>query len=303
VQIRPQIKFKTFLERNDRYVASTAGSVEIMPPGLYAYDMNNDGMHFIPKETPADQIVLDEQQTFVINRLKVFMASREKYQAMRISHKRAFLLYGPPGTGKTTIIRALCSEIEQMGGYSFELRSAGELRYAIQAIREINQAAAPILIFKEDIEDESTILELLDGTMVLDNVLFVFTTNNINDISRRIKNRPSRIDEKILVDWPTLDMRRAYIAAMYPDLSQGMLTELAAVTERISMAHLKEIVIQRTVFNETFDRVNQMADQFRQDCADNGEVYEPNEKKGAALKAHTTFMQKVVNSALGKAFR
>ncbi len=59
-----------------------------------------------------DSVVLKAgQKESILEDLRRFFASRERYETLGIPWRRGYLLYGPPGTGKTSLVTALASEL------------------------------------------------------------------------------------------------------------------------------------------------------------------------------------------------
>jgi chaperone BCS1 len=59
-----------------------------------------------------DSVVLKAgQKDAVVEDLRRFFASHERYESLGIPWRRGYLLYGPPGTGKTSLVTALASEL------------------------------------------------------------------------------------------------------------------------------------------------------------------------------------------------
>lgn len=165
-----------------------------------------------------------------------FVNKRKWYDKNMIPYHYGIMLYGPSGTGKSTLIRAFISTyVEKLGLRNMEnplyLRSPSEM---LMNPNEINSDTKyPRIIIIEDIdatilkkrekvadnEEEyinnnlphfrsyqddtslSEILNKLDGLTNLENVIYVFTTNHIENLDPALV-RPGRIDKLIHVDLP-----------------------------------------------------------------------------------------------------
>ncbi len=227
---------------------------ELLPPG--AYDVRHDDMMgtiFTAEPYDNDKPIGLEGTTLeILAEIKNFLGKRQVYKKFGFSHKRGYLLHGPPGCGKSTFLRQLQTDfVGQFGGLVLtgdpilgteELRAKGDIR--------------PILMLAEDIERylssfEERVLEFLDGAAKLDNFVIVATTNFLDKIPARIKNRPSRIDRVVEVGYPPESARYGYLAALGVELVNAR--EIAQMTAGLSMAHLKEIVIATHCLNQPLE--------------------------------------------------
>jgi chaperone BCS1 len=155
-----------------------------------------------------------------------------------IPYHYGIMLYGPSGTGKSTLIRAFISTyVEKLGLRNMEnplyLRSPSEMLMnpndmsfsdtKYPRIIIIEDIDATILKKREKKEEEnnnnnneyrpyfqqsyqddtslSEILNKLDGLTNLENVIYVFTTNHIENLDPALV-RPGRIDKLIHIDLP-----------------------------------------------------------------------------------------------------
>ena len=133
-------------------------------------------------------------------------------------------------------------------------------------IRKIEKER-PILCIIEDLDlviekfGEDTFLNFLDGLNSVDNVVYIATTNNINNISDRIKNRPSRFDVLYEIKKPTVKDAQMYFTSMIlpEDKDIYAIPKLAKDTKGFSMAHLREtfisLYIMKSDYTETIERL------------------------------------------------
>lgn len=225
-----------------------------LAPGTYAYMMNQRaGYDFKPVAMPTNAVVsLDEQQEAVMREVRTFWQSEQLYRDMGIPWKRGILLHGPPGAGKTTIIRQLVAELVAANGLAVLFGHPQQFIPALGVLRKV-QPEARILVIVEDVDKwqdsaENYLLDAMDGLASMDRVLFIATTNYVDKVPPRLKDRPSRIDSQLYVGYPSEVTRRAYIVSLLPLGARMAVDELVKQTGDMSIAHVKEAVIRFQVF-------------------------------------------------------
>lgn len=136
----------------------------------------------------------------------------------------------------------------------------GVANYVLHAIRE-REPERPIICIFEDLDilinayGDSEFLKLLDGEYKVDNVVYIATTNYLNQIHKRIRSRPSRFDEVIEIPMPMQETREAYLRHLLSidKLDEKQLTEWVDQTDGLSIAHLKELFISVKVLDNTLE--------------------------------------------------
>jgi SpoVK/Ycf46/Vps4 family AAA+-type ATPase len=185
------------------------------------------------------------------------MDSKEEYERYGLTYKRGILMYGEPGTGKTSIIRMLHQQLQEQNVICvYSGRHVQSLVIALQMIRSV-EPDRMVVVFAEDLEDlarheEESMLALLDGELEIGNVVFVATTNHLDRIPDRIKNRPSRFDIKIEIGVPSAEERRAYIVSRFKGVDDNFhghkIDRMVEETEGMTFAAIKELFILVMVY-------------------------------------------------------
>jgi hypothetical protein len=241
---------------------SSFPTVKGLPAGQYTINFSNaHGYYFIKSDVKTDDIfILEDSVTDdVMSAMQTFWNKEDKYREFGFLWKRGVLLYGPPGTGKTCTVQLLAAEVEKLGGISVYIDNPSYFE-GLKTLRSI-EPKKPLVIILEDIDSiineygESEVLSMLDGEMQLDNVVFVATTNYIDLLPGRLKNRPSRFDIIRKINFPSASNRGSYLAHKNPRLVKGAdeLNVWVEATEGFSIAHLKELIISVECLDVPFE--------------------------------------------------
>jgi chaperone BCS1 len=171
----------------------------------------------ILKAGEKDQLIRD---------IEKFRRSRERYRLLGVPYHRGYLLYGPPGTGKTSLVSAMAARFE-LHIYAINLSSFTD-RSLTTAMNDVPPNS--VILFEdidcmksgkarlipeetpdksganrnEDNKDAlpdlgvtlSGLLNVLDGFSAPENVLFVMTSNVVENLDPALL-RPGRIDYKL----------------------------------------------------------------------------------------------------------
>ena len=188
---------------------------------------------------------------FFVRELTKFRDSREAMLAAGIPHKLTMLLHGSPGSGKTSLIRALGTEFHydvyslNLGGLfnPTELVKAFSTvpKRSILLLEEIDNshwvsaragmADKTAASSKADNEDAlarerdsmradgglSTLLNLLDGVVALDELIIICTTNCAEILDKALV-RAGRIDFVVELPAPSMPAVREHMQYVWPAL-------------------------------------------------------------------------------------
>lgn len=266
-----KVQYSQWLKRGTSTFIPTDNSKtqKQLDPGVYNIRYTEGvGIWLHKKTLNLDEIVPlpSKEGDEVLDGIKTFWKRKDKFDEYGFTYKRGVLLYGVPGGGKTTIINQLSEHIvKEMNGLVFYISQTNELdlyyRFAGEILREIEPDRG-VLVILEDLEglcsykeNETTLLNILDGVNQINNVVYIATTNYISQISERLKNRPSRFDLRVEVKYPTPEARKIYFEhKLKPsDLEIYPIDKWVNATNEMTMAHLAELIKCVAVLGNDFD--------------------------------------------------
>lgn len=182
----------------------------------------------------------------VLADIERFWDSRELYEKHGVLYKRGILLYGPQGSGKTVTIKRVSDAVIARNGVVLHSGWPSQISTMIEMVRSV-EPDRPIVAVIEDIDtciahgQEANLLSLLDGEGSVTNIVYIGTTNYPDKLPPRVVNRPSRFDERIMIDMPSLSAREAYLRRITNNNPEC--DKWAKDTDGFSIAHLKELVV------------------------------------------------------------
>jgi chaperone BCS1 len=210
---------------------------------LYTY---NEGWDFVEGYAPRllDSVVLQRgEKEDLIDDVRAFRKSKQRYARLGIPYHRGYLLYGPPGTGKTSLVsalaahfglsiyavhltdftdRSLMNAVNQVPGNSVLLFEDIDCAKGGKA-RENANSALPTQAGKENAASNgvtlSGLLNVLDGFYAPANVLFVMTTNHIEVLDEALL-RPGRIDYRLYLGEATKQQKVDLYCRFFPKASE-----------------------------------------------------------------------------------
>jgi len=249
-------------KKKDRFYA-TLVTHEAIPSGVYESREDSDGNTYLREIAfPSDELILipGTPVDYVLNQIEEFWGREEFFKELGLVYKRGIIFYGPAGCGKTSIIRMLSNEIIKRGGIVLSITDIDNDQDTLLKLREI-ESNRPVMCIFEDIEKltenketESNVLSFLDGEKQIGNVINVATTNKPDLLEDRLLKRPGRFDLVIGLDPPVLEARRMYLQRLFKDhVNETSVDQMAAGTEGLGMAHLRELAVAMLAFGHSFD--------------------------------------------------
>ena len=264
-------------------------------PGLYKCGVRDDvGPCFQQLIIQTDELIQlpDMVCNDVIEQIEQFWSDKVK-EALRkrgFLHKRGILMYGEPGSGKTCTIQILVNMLIKMGGIAIYAEDPGVLSACLQLLRRIERDT-PVIVILEDFDTltdrdrrENNWLAVLDGEAQIDNVVFLATTNYIEQLDKRFVDRPSRFDVIVPVPMPTAKARAAYFRNKEPELTNDELYEWVQESVGFSIAHMKEMIQSIMCFGNTLeDTVNRLNHQRKRQYSNKDLEDEAKSSKGVGF--------------------
>ena len=224
---------------------------------------NHDGLVDLP----------DAAYERVVSELTLFSTpeTKKKFKDRGLLHKRSMILYGPPGTGKTCIVNKVAADVVSAGGIVLFNPDVRFLKDAFQQLSSIQPDIQTLVIFEEFDsyvqEFESELLSILDGEIQKDNVIYLATTNYIEEVPPRI-TRPGRFSSKIEVGMPTDAARQKFLEEK-SGLKKKELKEWLKVTEGFTIDELTECIKSVCCLNytleDTIERITKLKEEAAKD--------------------------------------
>ena len=237
-------------------------SVQRLGAGCYKANISPAIGVYLQEHTIHTDTILrlpDSKSDLIVKEIEHFTTLRPEFEKRGYLYKRGILLWGPPGSGKTCTLYILIQLIVgQMGGIALLVDSPDIAAQALRLVRKIEPERQIICII-EDLDvmvqsyGPSNYLALLDGESQVGNVVFVATTNYPEHLDRRFVDRPSRFDTVEYVGMPTSEARRFYITTKEPTLDVAVVEEMVSVSDGLSVAHLRELIILTQCFGKSVE--------------------------------------------------
>ncbi len=242
------------------YQVTEAPRVPRLPAGMYdvGYSMQN-GTFLQKADMRKDPLIRfpGSPTDDVLNDIEVFWERAEAFKAHEIPHKRGILLHGPPGSGKTCAIQLIARGVVERGGIVIMWNNRFLGGYRLVRFVEPDRH---IVVMMEDLDnilsnnDESDVLNILDGAENMHRVVFVSSTNYMERLEERVANRPSRFDRRVLIPHPNEEGRRMYLETLLRPGDTLDVAKYAKDTDGFSMAHIKELFVGTVLLGNDYDR-------------------------------------------------
>lgn len=238
-------------------------TVPIIPAGVYKFTLDDHGrLHVEKVKVITDDLIIlpDSANARVVAGMERFWQSKDRYVKRKLLYKRGVILWGPPGSGKTCTLQLLMKQLVDAGGIIIISGHPAVTVEGLKTVRRIEPVRNIITVF-EDIDEtidqygEHDLLALLDGESQISNVCNVATSNYPGKLGARIINRPSRFDERIYVGMPSAEAREVYLRNVAPEIDDKRLSQWVDDTDKMSVAHLKELAVAILCLDQNYDDV------------------------------------------------
>jgi len=214
---------------------------------------------------------LETQKALLQESLVAPLNYKETMNRLKLAPRKGILFFGSPGTGKTHLVRALvneCSRVSQKKYAFFQIKIPdlqskwiGEAEKNLQSIFEAAREFKPSIIMMDELDGlfsqrtqnersdynnglVNTLLSLLDGIEVNNDVFVIGATNRPNAIDAAVR-RPGRFDKEICFPLPNdqqrLEILKIHTKTWDPKVSDSVLQKVASQTARFSGADLKSV--------------------------------------------------------------
>lgn len=240
------------------------------------YGMNPDNFLFKKRDFVTDDIVdlPSPEYTKIINMFSHFMkdSTKKLYNDLKYIYKRSVLLYGRAGAGKSVCVNRVSRDVLAKGGIVLWGEDVYILKRALSALNNTQPDDLVMVVFEEfdslAKRYENDLLSLLDGQNQKNNIIYMCTTNFIDQIPKRLR-RPGRISMTVEVKLPIMEARKMFIenkcGKLLEHLTPEDVVELANATEGLTIDELKEFLQSVVIFKEDPDAVLERLKEFSED--------------------------------------
>lgn len=248
-------------------------------PGFYNIKFSDRyGWYMSKKDLFLDELfeLPNAYQESIIRDIKTFWQRKDYYKKYNYTYKRGLLLTGSAGCGKSSLVNLISFElINNYNGIVFQLFTSNDFENFINFVPKYFsniQVDTPIICIIEDIETlcmnnvvETELLNFLDGTSQLDNIVTIATTNYPEKLKDRLTNRPSRFDRKYEIKLPDSKTREFYFRKKLheDDLKNIDINYWVKETNGLTLAHLSEIIKSVCIIGNSFEEVIKIFDEMK----------------------------------------
>lgn len=255
-------KYNLFIETNDAFIPAKAeGTYKELPSGCYSPEFNQETgqVLFHKLKLNCDSIIdlPSKEYEYVTQGMRNFLkgSTKEKFVKEGFLYKRSVLLHGKPGTGKTVIVNRVTQEALSNNAIVLFNPYPGHLQHFFQALECTAPEKLTLVIFEEfddlaraGTSTEKALLSVLDGEVQKNNIIYLATTNYIDNIPLRMQ-RPGRFSSVVEVGFPSPEARVVYLKTK--KVPEELLKSWVDTTDGFSIDELKETVLAVKCLDES----------------------------------------------------
>lgn len=256
-------KYNLFVETNDKFIPfKVEGTHKELPSGSYNPRINNDTGHveFHKIKLTSDDIIdlPSKEYDYVLSQMRHFLkpSTKEAYIQEGFVYKRSVLLHGKPGTGKTCIVNRVVKEALKNNAIVLFNPDPSAIESFYEALDQTAPDKLTLVIFEEfdgyAREYEQELLSVLDGEVQKNNVIYLATTNYLDQVPMRMQ-RPGRFSSVVEVHFPNTEARAAYLNNKH--VNKQDLSNWVNITDGFSIDEIKETVLAVKCLGEPLDIV------------------------------------------------
>lgn len=258
--------FSIWIVDGDQYTpAVSIRKLNKLPSGVYKVCYQDDSYHVNKIQLNTDEIYTFTKSftSRILEEIDSFWGKADLYKQNNLIHKRGMLLVGGPGMGKTSLITLLINQLKEKDGIVFLVNNYKDftiLNDCLNPVIRKIEPNRPIITVIEDIdklieengENDSELLNFLDGKNSIDHHIVIMTSNNTSELSEALL-RPSRVDMHFEIPAPDDDIRKEYFQRK--GIDPNNVDAFVKATNSMSFAQLKEVFIGTQILGKPLKQV------------------------------------------------
>ena len=254
---------RVFIKTDNKFMtALDITTFERLPPGTYQgnYNPRTEQTTYEAIDSVHDGIVDLPTVEFIdiVSDVDMFFSpgAVSRFDEMNLTHKYNLLLYGAPGCGKSVITRRIINKVIRDGGIALVNPNIRNLHKILEPINSI-QPDTKVLVILEEFEEEASdyereLLNLLDGPQQMKNVMYIATTNYLDQVPKRMM-RPGRFSNTIEIKSPGDEARRFYLSQKFTNTE--LVDKIVSMTKDFTIDELKEVVKQHYCLSKDLKKI------------------------------------------------
>lgn len=258
--------YKDYTKRDDKFFVNlNRDGQPKLPAGHYLlkYIPDADQLIFESIKFNHDELLEIPSKEFgdITNQIDTFLTpdTRELFDKYGFLYKRSILMHGVPGTGKTCLVNRIANKVVDEGGIILFNPDPRLLQKTYKVLADIQPESNLVVVFEEldkmVIGYEHQLLNLLDGEIQRDNVIYLATTNFIDKVPPRIM-RPGRFSSVVEIPFPDATCRKFYLDNKIGKVdTEAEILNIVKATDGFSIDELKETVLSYKCLGISLDEV------------------------------------------------